>query len=237
MLIETGVVAVPFAVAGARRLWRDRSLRPLAATIVGTIAAYFVLHGKFYYAAPAALFAVAVGGVAFERWAEGRTRRLATTAAVLGLGTLLTLPITVPVLPLRTADAWGIVGARSDYQDEVGWPEFAATVGRLSAGEPVVVAANYGEAGALDLYGRGLPPVASGHMSFRYWAPPQTAMHGLVVGYDRAFLGQICSSHRVVARIRMPVDNEERGEPIARCSFSGGSLAAVWPRLLDPSGS
>ncbi len=234
MLIETGFVGVPLAVAGTRLLWRDRALRPLAVAVVGTIAAYFILHGKFYYAAPAALFAVAAGGVPFERWATGRSRRLAVAAAVLALGTILALPITVPVLPLRTADAWGIVGARSDYQDEVGWPALAATVGRLSAGEPVVVAANYGEAGALDLYGRGLPPVASGHMSFRYWAPPPTATQGLVVGYDRGFLGQICSSYRVVAQIRMPVDNEERGAPIARCSFRGGSLGAIWPRLLDP---
>jgi 4-amino-4-deoxy-L-arabinose transferase-like glycosyltransferase len=236
MLIETGVVAVPFAVAGTRRLRRDRSLRPLAATIVGTIAAYFVLHGKFYYAAPVAMFAIAAGGIPFERWAGGHSRRLTLAAAAFGVLTLVALPTTVPVLPLRTAVAWGIVGGRSDYQDEIGWPELAATVGRLSPGEPVVVAANYGEAGALALFGRRLPPVASGHMSFRYWSPPLAAKRGLVVGYDRSFLGQICSSYGVVGRIRMPHDvhNEERGSPIARCSFRGGNLAAVWPRLLDP---
>jgi hypothetical protein len=30
----------------------------------------------------------------------------------------------------------------------------------------------------------------------------------------------------------MPVDNEEQGRPIARCNLDG-SLADVWPRVLD----
>jgi hypothetical protein len=34
------------------------------------------------------------------------------------------------------------------------------------------LASNYGEAGALELFGRGLPPVASAHVTFRYWRPP-----------------------------------------------------------------
>jgi hypothetical protein len=29
----------------------------------------------------------------------------------------------------------------------------------------------------------------------------------------------------------MPVDNEERGQPIARCTLDG-SLAQVWPQIL-----
>jgi hypothetical protein len=35
----------------------------------------------------------------------------------------------------------------------------------------------------------------------------------------------------VVARIVMPLDNEERGRPIARCTLDGG-LAEVWPKVL-----
>jgi hypothetical protein len=30
----------------------------------------------------------------------------------------------------------------------------------------------------------------------------------------------------------MPVENEERGLPIARCTLDG-SLAQVWPRVVD----
>jgi hypothetical protein len=35
----------------------------------------------------------------------------------------------------------------------------------------------------------------------------------------------------VLARIRMPADNEEQGRPIAHCTLDG-SLSSVWPRIL-----
>ena len=35
----------------------------------------------------------------------------------------------------------------------------------------MIVAANYGEAGALELFGRGLPLVASVDVTMRYWRP------------------------------------------------------------------
>ncbi|MGZ4411504.1 MAG: glycosyltransferase family 39 protein, partial [Gaiellaceae bacterium] len=99
VLLLTSPVAVPVAVAGLRLLWRDARLRPLALTCLGTIAAYFALNGKSYYAAPVALFATAAGAVPFTRWALARLRRLLlTTAAFAGL-LLIALPIGLPVLP------------------------------------------------------------------------------------------------------------------------------------------
>jgi hypothetical protein len=237
LFLNTGLVAVPFAALGVRSLWRDRQLRPLALAVVGTIAAYFALNGKAYYAAPVAFFAVAAGSIDFERWVERSRARLRITAIGFTVATLVVLPVVVPVLPLRTAIDHGVIKDRSDYQDEIGWPGLAATVGRAAAGAPVVVAANYGEAGALELFGHHQPPVASGHMSFRYWHPPLTASHGIVVGYDASQLATLCRSHEIVAHVTMPhgVSNEEKGAPVARCAFAGGSLAAVWRRLLYPS--
>jgi hypothetical protein len=135
------------------------------------------------------------------------------------------------VLPLHTADRLGVVAARSDYQDEVGWPQLARDAGRHARGANVVLAMNYGEAGALELFGRGLPPVASGHVTFRYWRPRPAGRQALLVGFGRRDAAGICDGYRVVSRIRMPVDNEERGEPIARCALVG-SLGRVWPHVL-----
>ena len=143
----------------------------------------------------------------------------------------------MPILPLRTAIDHGVIKDRSDYQDEIGWPGLVATVERAAAGAPVVVAANYGEAGALKLFGHDLPPVVSGHMSFRYWHPPLTVSRGIVLGYDPAQLATFCRSYQIVAHVTMPhgVSNEEKGAPVARCTFRGGSLTAVWRKLLSPS--
>jgi 4-amino-4-deoxy-L-arabinose transferase-like glycosyltransferase len=228
LLLLTHVVAVPVAVAGALMLLRSRALRPLGFAVVATPLAYLLLGGKSYYALPVVLFALAAGAAPFERWAT-RRRLQRVGAAFAGLLTLL-LPIGVPVLPLHTADKLGVIAARSDYQDEVGWHALARTAERDAAGADVVIAANYGEAGALELFGRGLPPVASAHVTFRYWRPTVHGREAVLVGFSRAD-ARFCDAYRLVGRVAMPVDNEERGRPIARCTLDG-SLGRIWPELV-----
>ncbi len=65
-------VAVPVAVAGVVSLVRDRALRPLGWTVVGTVLAYLVLGGKSYYVLPVMLFALAAGSLPLDRWLTTR---------------------------------------------------------------------------------------------------------------------------------------------------------------------
>jgi hypothetical protein len=232
VLLLTHPVAVPLAAAGVLMLVRDRRLRPLGATVIGTVVAYFLLGGKSYYAMPAVLFALAAGAVPFERWATRRRLRAIGAAFVALL--LVLLPVGLPVLPLHTAIRHGIVKARSDYQDELGWPTLARQVERLARGSEVALASNYGEAGALALFGHALPPVASGDVSFRYWRPAVAGRAALLVGFSRG-KATFCHAHQVVGRIAMPTANAERGQPIARCRLDR-TLAAAWPQILRLSG-
>ncbi|HTZ04372.1 MAG TPA: glycosyltransferase family 39 protein [Gaiellaceae bacterium] len=225
----THVVAFPVAVAGVVSLVRDRVVRPLGWTVVGTVVAYFVLGGKSYYGLPTIMFALASGAIPFERWATRRRLWWVGTAYVL-FGLAL-LPITLPVVPQAFAEEHGIVDARGDYGDEVGWPGLVRTVEQHAGGTDVVIASNYGEAGALVVFGHGLPPVASGHVTFRYWRPDVTGREALLVGYGRGAASAFCSGYRVVARISMPVDNDEHDQPVARCTLHG-SLADVWPTIV-----
>jgi 4-amino-4-deoxy-L-arabinose transferase-like glycosyltransferase len=231
VLLLTHPVAVPVAVAGIVSLARERALRPLGFTVVATVVAYLLLGGKSYYALPTVLFALASGAVPFERWATTRRMRRVGTAFVVVL--VAALPIGLPVLPLHTADRFGVLAARSDYEDEVGWPALAHQVERLSHGADVVLTINYGEAGALELFGRDLPPVASGHVTFRYWRPQVDGRAALLVGLTRRD-ARFCRGYRVVGRIAMPVDNEERGRPLARCSLRD-SLTNLWPQIVAAS--
>jgi len=232
LLLLAHPVAVPLAVAGVLMLVRERRLRPLGATVIGTVVAYFLLGGKSYYAMPAVLFALAAGAVPFERWAT-RRRLQAIGAAFVAL-LLLLLPIGLPVLPLHTAIRHHIVKARSDYQDELGWHTLARQVERLAPGSEVVLASNYGEAGALELFGHALPPVASGDVSFRYWRPAVAGRAALLVGFSRG-TPTFCHGYRVVGRIAMPTANAERGQPIARCTLDR-TLDAAWPQIRRFSG-
>jgi 4-amino-4-deoxy-L-arabinose transferase-like glycosyltransferase len=233
LIITMNLFAVPAVIAGVVALHRNRALRPLAWTVAGTTVAYFALGGKSYYAVPALLFALAAGAVPFERWAT--RRRFPFVAVAFVIFFLVALPTVVPVLPLHTANAHGVIKSRSDYQDEIGWPQLARTVEANARGNDLVLARNYGEAGALELFGHGMPPVASPNVTFRYWRPAASGREALLVGFTRAD-ATFCTRFRIVARIAMPVDNEERGQPVARCDL-GASLERLWPSLVARFGS
>ena len=225
------IVAVPVAIAGVVSLVRDRRLRPLGWTVVGTVLAYFVLGGKSYYALPVVVFALAAGSIPLDHWL--RRRRLWIAGAAFVAVDLVALPILLPVLPLKTAERHGVVSARSDYQSEIGWPVYVRQVERLAGGADVIVASNYGEAGALELFGRGLPPVASVDVTMRYWRPAVSGRRALLVGYSRRN-ADFCTGYRPVGRIATPKSSNERGEPIARCTLNG-TLAHVWPQIIATS--
>jgi hypothetical protein len=230
-LLLLTVVAVPVAIAGVVSLVRDRALRPLGWTVVGTVLAYFVLGGKSYYALPVAVFALAAGSIPLDRWLT--PRRLGIGGAAFVAVDLVALPLALPVLPLQTAERHGVISARGDYQSEIGWPVYVRQVERLAGGADVIVASNYGEAGALELFGRGLPPVASVDVTMRYWRPAVTGRRALLVGYSRDSAG-FCRSFRLVAHVSTPNGSNERGEPIARCTLNG-TLAHVWPQIVGTS--
>ena len=135
----------------------------------------------------------------------------------------------LPVLPLHTAVKHGVFKARGDYESEVGWPAYARLVERHAAGADVIVANNYGEAGALELFGHGLPPVASADVTMFYWRPKVTGRQAVVVGYSNRADG-FCSGYRIVAYISGANDSDEGGEAIARCTLRG-TLAQVWPSI------
>jgi len=220
-------VAFPVAVAGVVALFRDRWTRPVGFAAAAVVLAYFLLGGKSYYAAPAVLFALAAGALPLERWATARRLWLAGTAfALFTLGTVLT---ELPTLPLPTADEHGIIAGRSDFESETAWRWLVPAVERLAPGNDVVIASNYGEAGALELFGHRLPPVASGDVTMRYWRPAASGSHALLIGFDRTS-ATFCHDYQLVARLHVPVHSDEQGTPIATCSLNG-SLASVWQEI------
>jgi hypothetical protein len=82
--------------------------------------------------------------------------------------------------------------------EELGWPELTVAVAQIRDSLPAqdrdhlgILAANYGEAGALNLYGpgHGLPPAISGINSFwerGYGNPPPETV--IALGFSRGFL-------------------------------------------------
>ena len=98
-------------------------------------------------------------------------------------------------MPVEDVHATPIPDINEDAIETIGWPAFAATVGRVWNELPqaerstaVVYTSNYGEAGAIARYGRvhGIPRAYSGHNAFwRFGRPPDGARPIIVVGYHR----------------------------------------------------
>jgi hypothetical protein len=108
--------------------------------------------------------------------------------------------VTAFALPVAPADSrWGkvVIARNGDFQEEIGWPELVATIANIRDSLPLedrarvgILAGNYGEAGAINLYGPsyGLPVAISGMNSFwlkGYGNPPPQLL--IVVGVPGAF--------------------------------------------------
>ncbi len=207
-------------------------------------AAY--LADRSYYPLPADSVAVAAGTVALGAWLrDGRRRRLAPIGALVVLQAAvlaLALPVVVPVRSTASMVSSGL-WEDSYYKDEIGWPELADQTAAAWKSLPAaqraggaIVAENYGEASALELYGpaRGLPQVLSGHLSWQYWRPrslPQRYV--LFVGYDSGTLSLLCRSWTKLATIdnRWHLANEERGRVIAGCRLQQ-PLGVIWEQSI-----
>src|SRR5207253_142710 len=198
--------------------------------------------GKSYYPAPVYPLLYAAGAVWLERWVGLRLLRWAWAAAT-AVVSLVLLPVLLPVLP---ADVMARSTALTSVTAEMyGWPDLAHQVAAVYASLPasdrqgaMVLASNYGEAGALDLYGPGLglpqSAVVSPHLTYYYWAPARMNPEVVItVGYQRQDLTPLFSDVTRVGTISNSyrVNNQEEGMPVFVCRSPRRPLWQEWPSL------
>jgi 4-amino-4-deoxy-L-arabinose transferase-like glycosyltransferase len=230
---DSNVAAIVLWVAGfwyyARRPegQRYRALAWMAAVPFGL---FLISQGRPYYPAPIYPMLIAAGSCQVERrlaalsgrrLAWGRTWRYGSLVVV----SLLLMALVLPLAPVNSA--WGRVenSVVSEYREEIGWRELVRTTAQIRGSLPAseqaglgILAANYGEAAAVDLYGPayGLPTAISGIDT--YWLrgygnpPPQTL---IVVGFSQQDAAQIFQSCQVAGHIsnRYGIQNEEANHP------------------------
>src|SRR2546425_3313531 len=239
-LLLAGPQLLPIIVMGVWWLWRDAQLRAAAVTIISVELFFFLVGGKAYYPAPIYPLAYAAGSIWYVVTVRQRWIRRAAVAGAVAL-TLILLPIGLPILPAKTMADSGIWKARKDFADMVGWPDLVEQVTTVyqrlplsDRGSVVILASNYGEAGALDFYGRGLPKVVSAHLTYYYWAPAQMSPSTvIVVGYQRGYLATIFGDIQQAGTITnsLGLRNEEFGKAIWICRSPLVPLDKAWPRL------
>lgn len=251
----SGLLAV-VGIAALLGLGALRAWRALGWAFLGVLAILVLAGGKAYYLAPAYPITFAAGGVAVERWTAGRrVLRAVLLAALVAAGALLA-PLAKPLLPIDAFVAYasrlGVVpsaGERHElgelpqlFADMHGWPQLAADVAAVHRTLPpderaaaCVFAQNYGQAGAVDLFGPalGLPRAISGHNSYWLWGPQGcTGEVLIVIGGDAADLARLFERHeargRTTCELCMPY---ERDLPIWVAWGLRVPLEEAWPAV------
>lgn len=237
-----------------------RRQRPMGVAYLLVAALVFATQAKAYYLVPAASWLFAAGAIVVERVTAARPRARIAAALYGGLAVAAGVALAPTVIPILTvpsyqryARALGALGEAKTgeknrpaalpqlYADMHGWPEMARVVESVVAGlspedcaDTLILAENYGEASAIEHFGRGLPPVASGNTGWWLWGLPRPAPAVLVAvgNLDADVLEELFEDVKVMARIDHPLARaSERDLPVYVCRRPRLPLAAAWPRM------
>lgn len=171
--------------------------RPLVWMYAVPLALFLVMRGRGYYLAPAYPMLIAggayyVGEQVRNLTTADRDARYAWLYSSLVISGLIVASMSMPVVPVNSY-WWKMAdGMHALFRDEIGWPEMVKTVAEIRDTVPLeersrlgILASNYGEAGAINVYGPAyhLPRAISGMYSYWLWGygdpPPETL---IVVG-------------------------------------------------------
>jgi len=200
----------------------------------------------------------AEGAVGIGQFIQNGKRRVwlkPVSLSFLIIGGLLTAPIVLPVLPvdsyIKYSSRLGISRPPSEnhemgplpqlYADMFGWENMVATVAevyeQLSPEEKTqcaIYVQNYGEAGAIDFFGRkyGLPKAISGHNNYWLWGLRgyNKANIVIILGGNEADYKRAFNKVKKVATFRhkyvMPYENNL---PVYLCRGIKLPLKELWP--------
>jgi hypothetical protein len=243
----SGPLLFPVSAAGLAWILRANAAAPWRAIGIAALVALVLVYvsgGKAYYVLGSVPVFMAAGAILADRWlARGHIRvKAGSLAAAAALSGALIALLTLPILPLATFAQSGLAAAVPDTANEIGWPQFVATVEGVVAALPadeqahaVILTNDYSEASPLVLLGSRLPPVYSGHNGYWSWGPPPADRTVVVhVGdwrptdYTDYFTG--C---RDVAHIDngLGIQNGEQGVAVTVCTGLRAPWTVMWPAL------
>lgn len=243
-------LGLPIAVAGLWWLLRSARFRLLAFFYLGPLILFALANGRGYYLLAGYVPLYAAGAVWWEDFLGRRGRAVRRAVwTLLTIGLLLDAVgftrLMLPVAHIGSRLFYRQVGFSSDLADEIGWPEVVADVAGVWNQLPpadreraAILAGNYGEAGALALYGPkyGLPEPISPINSFYdrgYGSPAPEVV--VTVGFGQPKLARFFGTCTLAGHLHIPygVKNEESKDhpDLFVCRNPLESWQQMWPRL------
>jgi hypothetical protein len=260
-ILQMNPLTLPVWLAGLGFFFWSQAGKPFRLfgwVFVSILALFLLTRAKPYYLSPAYLFLLAGGAVAIETFLRGRNWnwfRPVSLGLLLAGGAVLA-PYVLPILPvetyLRYRSFLGLKAPQEEkgklgklpqqYADMFGWENMTATVAKvynsLSPAEKekcVIGASNYGEAGALDFFGRkfGLPHAISSHNSYWIWGPGEKPGEiAIIVGGSPEDYHGMYEDVQQAATVNCPYAMPyETNLPVYLCRRPRATLQQVWPRL------
>jgi hypothetical protein len=240
----------PVWLVGLIWFLRDRRWRLLGAIFIVFFVVMEISHAKDYYLFPIYPMMFAGGAVAIEHWTESKLWR-AAIVVILIAGGVITAPLATWMLSpeqyIAYENALGFHQQKAEVHhdgllpqpigDQFGWPEMVRDVASiyrsLSPAERAqtgIFAGNYGEAGAINLFGpaMGLPRAYSRHQNYWYWGPPATKYTNLIVlQWDRSDVADNCTSFEGFPH-EVHFGMAEENTPIYLCRGTKFDLQKIW---------
>lgn len=204
--------------------------------------------GYYFYAIYPVLFAAA--SVQTERFFRNKPVWNYAVAFVLFFPVFFYLPKDIPVLSIENhvrylnlkPDANGHVKLTDDYADMFGWDEQVKLTDSIYKSLPeaqrndcMVIAENYGEAGAIEILGKqyGLPDPVCKSGSFWLWgAGNKSGNLAITIGLEKEVVHYLFSECQLVKTIkhRYAID-EENNIPVYICCKPKVNIKKIWPTL------
>jgi hypothetical protein len=237
---------------------RGKRLRVLGWAYLALLAIMIALKAKNYYLAPIYPMLLASGAVSIEgwlerrRWSSGKLWPKAAIAAYVFIGGAILVPALLPILPPEGVVAYqrrlGLAPPKTEVShrgpleqrlgDQFGWEELVADVAKIYHALPPeeraktgIFASNYGEAGALSLYGPayGLPPAICAHQNHYFWGPPKPEPENLIwLQWSRRGVEDHCRSVEKAGEHFHPWGMSEENRPIYMCRGLKHTIAEYW---------
>jgi len=211
------------------------------------------------YLAPAYTMLFASGAIVFEKffkWLKWKWLKPAYLIIVLSAGMIIA-PLALPVLPvenyIKYAKNLGLAPSTDEikevgklpqhYADMFGWEKMVAIIAQVYQGlreeekpQTVIFAGNYGEAGAIDFFGKqyNLPKAISSHNNYWLWGPGERSgevtlfFGGPPVDMLKNLFEEVYEAAIFTCEYCMPY---ESNTPVFLCKKPKVSLKVIWPRI------
>jgi hypothetical protein len=220
---------------------------------------FTVRQAKFYFLSPAYPMLFASGALLIEKFIRLRNWNWLkpTYASILIISGFLSAPLALPVLPVKafinySRPMGGDAGIKQErhkteelpqhFADRFGWENMVATVARVyhrlppeEQSKAAIFTGNYGEAGAIDLFGGAyeLPKAISGHNNYYLWGPGNASGEivisiGISLENLQRLFDEVAQADIIRCKYCMPYENNL---PVYVCRGIKIPFDQAWPYL------